>query len=617
VAVPNYDPAVASTTTILAGSIDRGIVKSNNNGTNVASANEGYYGKDMISLALGRSAISGYTLFAGVASAVSTDGVHTRFIPTIAALPNWIERPVASLFSTSVTALAADPTTSTIVFAGNSMNQFLRSNNTGVSWGAVSTPSPGIGSVHAIALDPRSCSSPPVSGPCVTGPLTTIYIGGDASLGATPGGNSASIYKSVNSGGSFSAASSGLTLSTAADSRLRITDIAIDPNNSQILYASIAIIGDGTRGNGASGIFKSTNAGFTWFASGTGLPLSAAGGGPTARADVWAIEIDRSDSNVLYAAVTDSLVNPGAVSGIYRSQNAGLNWTQIGPRRYAARDIAIDTNDSNRIFIGVTGNAANPGGVLRTVDGGQNWQVISNGLEAGGVFKLVQRGAQIFGATRTGVYSFFAGPDADLDNVETAVEDAAPNAGDLNGDGISDSAQSSTASFLIKTVGSSEEGGYRIPEGRTNYGNVDDTGTTEGERGGDGCTQLSNIYGIDSALYPADIGPSGIEYDTSDLGLVNIEYDNCSSATVDVTFDDGSFVDGLNWVWRNYSPTTPGDAGSFAWYTFAGAQRINSRTWRLTINANQLGVYRADSNSLLLRGGPAFFPERVLTSGFE
>jgi hypothetical protein len=637
-AVPNYP----TTPTFFLASAVSGILKTQTNGTSYTAANDGFYGKSITALDIGRPVIGGATIAAGIEFDTGSNGVNTRFISTLMPAADWVERPVAALGTQGVPALVFDRTTTNTLYAGATFNQLLKSTNNGAAWTSVNIPSVGIGSVHALALDERSCAAPPSTGPCTTGPLNTLYIGGNNSPGAMIGGNAFAIYKSTNGGTSFSAASTGLVRPSGPGSiTLRVTKLLVDPNNSANVYASTALIG--AAGSNISGIFKSTNGAASWSPSNTGLP-ALPGGGVNTIAPVTTIAISPVDSNTLYAGVFDSLAAPSLASGIYRSSNAGLSWSFLALPGRAVSDIAVDSADANRIFASFAGTASDPGGVARSLDGGTSWTNISAGLPGSGAFKLVVRGNALFAGTNSGVYTFFQAPDADLDNVESDTEDAAPNVGDLNVDGIMDSQQSKSASFVIKT-----EDGTDVPSndpvlsavaatlaakqrsvpakatsirGRTNYGNGDIDPPVEEAANtplapNTACSQLNNIYGIDSIVYPADIGPGGIEYDTSDVGLINVEVSNCASGVVTVIFDDGVFTDPVNWVWRNYGPVTPGNTASIGWYSFTGARRINSRTWRLTLNANAPGVYRTDPNSLLLRGGPAFFPERLLTNGFE
>ena len=604
-----------TTPTFFASSFTAGIFRSTNNGVSTSRVNDGFSGKTIAALAISRGGgtiiNSNYTLFAGADSEFVSDGVNSRLIPNLTVPDPWIERNVASLGSSGVVALATDLTANTHVYAGDNFNRVLRSVNNGVNWASVSTPGSGIGSVHTIAIDERSCAVPPVSGICTSGPLQTIYVGGNNSPNAIFGSTAFAIYKSTNAGTTFAAASTGINRPSSSTLTLRVTDIAIDRSTTPILYAATSLFGTGSVGTTASGIYKSTNAGVSWSSINSGLPLVAGGGVNTVH-NVTSVEVAPDNNAVLYAAVVNNLVVPGAVSGIYKSINAGASWVQVGLARRAVRDIAIDRNNSSRIYVAVSGTGAEPGGVARSLDSGATWNSISTALPARGAFKIAARGSQLYVGTIAGVYGFFQGPDPDLDNVQSSVEDAAPNGGDLNNDGVPDSTQSNSASFLIKSVNDGND--RRITLGRTNYGNAD---TVEERSILGSCSQLNNTFGIDPELYPIDLGASGIAYDASDLGLVNIELNSCSAAVIDVKFDDGNFIDPVNWTWRNYSPTTPGDNNTFAWYTFTGARRLNNTTWRLTINANQLGVYRADSNSILLRGGPAFFPERMFTGGFE
>ncbi|MBK8554159.1 MAG: hypothetical protein IPL53_25180 [Ignavibacteria bacterium] len=123
----------------------------------------------------------------------------------------------------------------------------------------------------------------------------TIYIGGAF------GG----VWKSTNSGATWTAKSDNeVSLSSGS--------IAIDPANSNIIYYGT---GEATY-SGASyygrGLLKSTDGGNTWISITSGLPSSSY----TSR-----IVIRPNNSDQLLAAM--------GIGGLYRSTNAGVNWTQL------------------------------------------------------------------------------------------------------------------------------------------------------------------------------------------------------------------------------------------------------------------------------------------------
>ena len=607
------DPGYPGTPTFYASSVTRGILKTSNNGVSSAPANIGFNATPVQALAIFNVNATNYRLYAGYETEFTSNGLGVRGVSDIVAPTAWSNLPVAAVGAQGVPAVQVDYTTGTRLYAGNDGPNFLRSVNTGASWSAVNLT--GISSVNTITLDPRSCTPVPITGICTSGPLQTIFIGGTENSSAALGASSRALQVSDDGGLTFNPVT-GIPRPLSATQVLRVTSIAINNANRNLVYAGTAFVGTGAFAGSSNGVFKSTNNGGVWSPANTGLPQLQTGA--NTGYNVGAIETTPTNGSVIYVGVFDNPLAPSALSGLYKSSNNGATWAAAGLSGRMIREIIVSATNANIVYVALSGTAAGPGAVVRSLNAGATWESISTGLPAAGAFALVARGSQLFAGTPSGVYDFFQGPDADLDNVTTAVEDAAPNGGDLNSDGILDSLQSKTASFLIKSINDGLPG--LELRGRTNYGNNETGGVAlaaDGKSIQAGCDQLNNAYGIDPEVYPPDEHPSGILYDASDLGLVNVELDSCSAAIVTVRFADGNFIDPINWSWRNYGPTVPGDDSSFGWYKFAGAQRINSKTWRLTISANQLGVYRGEPNSILLRGGPSFFPERLLTNGFE
>ena len=126
--------------------------------------------------------------------------------------------------------------------------------------------------------------------------------------------------------------------------------IAVDPANTQVVYAA----------TGTTGIAQSVNGGGSWVARNNGLP--------TVGADVpiQYVTIDPADSQRLYAIA----LNAGA---LYRTTDAGLNWSRVGgglPTSESVRTVAFDPFDPNRVYLGADS------GLYRSIDGGSTWSVV-------------------------------------------------------------------------------------------------------------------------------------------------------------------------------------------------------------------------------------------------
>ena len=195
------------------------------------------------------------------------------------------------------------------------------------------------------------------------------------------------------------------------DNKTGCSDLIIDPNNSDIMYASFwefrrtgwSFSSGGTK----SALYKSTDGGKTWAKIQNGFPAGQLGR--------IAIAVAPSSSNILYAVLeTEKKEN----NGLYRSDDAGANWKHLnsdfglvvrpfyfsrisvdpknpeiiakaglsgsisrdggktfkslGQMHSDIHDIVYDINDSNRMYF------ATDGGIYRSWDGGSTPEMVSN-----------------------------------------------------------------------------------------------------------------------------------------------------------------------------------------------------------------------------------------------
>jgi photosystem II stability/assembly factor-like uncharacterized protein len=142
--------------------------------------------------------------------------------------------------------------------------------------------------------------------------------------------------------------------------------IEFDPNNPDILYASLWEHREGPWENARfsgpnSGLYKSTDGGATWHKLTQGLPGPAQGLGLTG------VGVAPGNSNRIYA-----VINAVEGGGIYRSDDAGAQWTLVSNDRriwgpdggYA--EIIVDPRDENHVFLANTA-------AYESRDGGRSW----------------------------------------------------------------------------------------------------------------------------------------------------------------------------------------------------------------------------------------------------
>ncbi|TND07824.1 MAG: glycosyl hydrolase BNR repeat-containing protein [Bacteroidetes bacterium] len=216
----------------------------------------------------------------------------------------------------------------------------------------------GIGRINCIAFDPAVAS--------------TYYVG------VAQGG----LWKTTNNGTSWTPLTDNLPIT-------RISDICIDPNNTNTIYISVCdfeYIGFGLYLNGRKrhthyglGVYKSTDGGTTW--QPTGLSFQLTDGDASL---IRKVLVDPGNSNTLVAC---------GVSGMYRSTDAGANWNMVmdslmwdmvqdpvNPSTlYAASGWVYNAND---------GYAA----IYKSTDFGSSWTMLNTGIPGTGTVQRIKLG---------------------------------------------------------------------------------------------------------------------------------------------------------------------------------------------------------------------------------
>lgn len=551
------------------------------------------------------------------------------------------------LRAADLNAMVLDPTTgvadqaTTVIYAGGKSavaetayrnGGLYRSDDNGDTWTTIDGDLPvvsgqtyvDLGSVQAIALDPRSCTSPPLSGPCTTGPLNTVYALAEGQLLQPLPGEyrfSHQIIRSDDRGTNWVSLSEnpGFPVSRADTEiveKVVPISMAVSPADSNLL-----LIGtkseylDNSPGSGASpadlhsGLFRSTDRGATWTHITDGLDQK--NGLNNTYLDITAIVFHPSQPNKVFIAATD--LASSNHSALYVSTDGGLTFENadsgINESVYL-RGLAIDRNSPDVMYAVGSGFEANPGAVFRSDDGGQNWYSISVGLPAESAYSIAvdpHVGSYLHVATDNGVWSLNLLQDTDHDGIPDAVEDSGPNSGDSNNDGILDSLQGDVGSIGVALRGSGS--------GASTVDVVDGTGPGTG-----GCIQSVDVQRQPLGEYGEDIEPTSGEPFHRQDALHTFEIQDCLQATVNVTFHGQTYA-GYGWEFRYFGPSVPGDFDSIGWFTLPTnrVRRIGASTWQLTLSNSELGNYRpAADDAIRFVGVPACRPDdRLMQGSFE
>lgn len=214
----------------------------------------------------------------------------------------------------------------------------------------------------------------------------------------------AGAFKSTDGGLHWSPANTGITtrLGTSGDA-IPVFSLTIDPNDYNILWA-------GTQG--ASGIYRSADAGANWVNMNTGT-----NGITEIQLAVRGFTVEPGNSSTVYFAaevpsaewngsdIWDPTVGVDITKGvIYKSTDGGKTWKRLWLGDNLARYVWISPQDHNRIYASTgifdreaansynisthTNSTSTPViggvGILRSKDGGTTWEILNekNGFDA-------------------------------------------------------------------------------------------------------------------------------------------------------------------------------------------------------------------------------------------
>lgn len=190
------------------------------------------------------------------------------------------------------------------------------------------------------------------------------------------------IYLGYSGGGIFKTTDGGTNWNPIFDDQpyLAIGDMAFDPNDPEIIYVGTGdpsitgypFIGDG--------IYKTTDGGNSW----TNIGLSET-------RIISKIIVHPNNTQVIYAATMGIPFERNNDRGLYKSTDGGQTWNQILfiNNETGVIDLVMHPTDPEIIFAGIwTRIRTNQESKLtslghkiyRTMDGGDNWQPIANGL---------------------------------------------------------------------------------------------------------------------------------------------------------------------------------------------------------------------------------------------
>ncbi len=220
-------------------------------------------------------------------------------------------------------------------------------------------------------------------------------------MGTTGGG----VWKTEDFGISWKNISDGFITSPS------IGAIKVYQDNPNIIYVGTG--SDGIRSNVivGDGMYKSENAGKTW----TPIGLNKAG-------QIGAVETHPSNPDIVFVAAQGQPFNANEERGVFRSTDGGKSWKKVlyHSDSVGAVDIEFAPNNPNIIYAALWRNERKPwtiisgankiGGIYKSIDGGDTWKKLSNGLPQGLIGKI---DLAVSGADPQRLYALIEAPKAE------------------------------------------------------------------------------------------------------------------------------------------------------------------------------------------------------------
>ncbi|MEP6730086.1 MAG: hypothetical protein ABJE10_05590, partial [bacterium] len=198
------------------------------------------------------------------------------------------------------------------------------------------------------------------------------------------------IFVGTASGGVFRSRNNGVTWDPVFDAdgaALSIGDIAIAPSDKNVVWVGTGEANGRQSSTWGDGVYRSRDGGTTW--KNMGLRETQ---------QIGRVVVDARDPNTVFVAAAGHLWGPNEQRGLYRTRDGGLTWRKVlgVDDNTGVIDVAL-ARDGRTVFaatymrrrrgFGFVGGGETSG-LWRSLDGGDSWERLTNGLPSGNTGRI-------------------------------------------------------------------------------------------------------------------------------------------------------------------------------------------------------------------------------------
>ena len=237
------------------------------------------------------------------------------------------------------------------------------------------------------------------------------YRGGRVTAVSGVAGRRPTLYMGSTGGGVWKTTNNGLSYINISDGFFEVGSIgaiAVAASDSNVVYAGTGSACIRSNVSTGRGVYKSLDAGASWLY--IGLPEAG---------QIGAVVVHPDDPNLVYVAALGHPFGPNPERGVYRTFDGGDSWEQVLYVSDSTGAVSLSMNPANpeEIYASMWRAERKPwtiisggteGGLYKTVDGGDTWEKLTEGLPAGIIGKI---DVSVSPADSQRVYALIEAPD--------------------------------------------------------------------------------------------------------------------------------------------------------------------------------------------------------------